>query len=290
MASNVEQVNTPAAFAKSSETTKSLVDEVASAATTAERRPEAAEELKALASKDATAFAALQRSDVVGRLWRLCAGEKTAAEDVEALCAKRDANRDAVLPPVLDALAEIALLRAPALLGQQLSTLPTVLAVCRSCGRPGAPSERASPERLCLLAGLRWLAALSTHPVSKHLLKQGLAELVVRALSLRTDQDLLLQCCVLSANVAADGSEQARALCRAKVPRLLSRLLVAEVRPELKEHAVAALNRITRSARGEPLDADEVIGPVALALLSHKPRENQRGRVATPLRGVTWIF
>ena len=96
MASNVEQVNTPAAFAKSSETTKSLVDEVAAAATTAERRPEAAEELKALASKDATAFAALQRSDVVGRLWRLCAPaerrrsfEKTTANHVAAAASPR---------------------------------------------------------------------------------------------------------------------------------------------------------------------------------------------------------
>mmetsp|Transcript_8743 Transcript_8743/g.26300 ORF Transcript_8743/g.26300 Transcript_8743/m.26300 type:complete len:365 (-) Transcript_8743:40-1134(-) len=271
MADRVEARATPAAHAKKLQRASALIEEVAGIKTEAARRGEAAEELKDLATTDAAAFAALTKSDVVTRLWRLVAldgGRAAGPEDVEQLVSRRDARRDAVLPGVLAALAEIALLNAPALLGQQLSTLATVMAVCRHCGRPGAASERASPERLSMLASLRWLAALSTHPVTTHLLKQGLAPLIVQALSLRTDQEVLLQCCVLAANVASDGAEQAGALCRARIPRLLSRLLVAEVRPELKEHAVAALNRVARAARGEPLDSDELIGPVALARLA----------------------
>lgn len=270
-ATEAEAVATPAASAKDTASAKALIEECCSKTTEAERRGKAAEELRALASRNATAFSELQRSQVVSRSWRLVAASNTP-DDAPALCSVRDERRDAILPPVLEALSELALLRSPPLLGQQLSTLPTVMAVCRHCGRPGAPSERAAPERLSLLAALRWLAAVSTHPITAHLLKQGLAQLIVQCLSLRTDQDLLLQCCVLAANVASDGPGPTGQLCRAKVPRLLSRLLVAEGRAEVKEHAVAALNRIANAACGKALDADMVSGPVALAQLASSDR------------------
>ena len=271
MSAIAEAQTTPLAAAKDLKTTKALIDECCAKDTEADRRGKAAEELRALASRNATAFTELQRSQIVSRSWRLVAATNTP-DDAPALCSVRDERRDAILPPVLEALSEIALLRSPPLLGQQLSTLPTVMAICRHCGRPGAPSERAAPERLSLLAALRWLAAISTHPVTSHLLKQGLALLIVQSLSLRTDQDILLQCCVLAANVASDGANQAGELCRAKVPRLLSRLLVADGRAEVKEHAVAALNRIANAARGEALDGELMSGPVALARLAASER------------------
>ena len=271
MSAIAEAQTTPLAAAKDLKTAKALIDECCAATTEADRRGKAAEELRALASRNATAFTELQRSQIVSRSWRLVAATNTP-DDAPALCSVRDERRDAILPPVLEALSEIALLRSPPLLGQQLSTLPTVMAVCRHCGRPGAPSERAAPERLSLLAALRWLAAISTHPVTSHLLKQGLALLIVQSLSLRTDQDILLQCCVLAANIASDGANQAGELCRAKIPRLLSRLLVADGRAEVKEHAVAALNRIANAARGEALDGELMSGPVALARLAASER------------------
>ena len=55
------------------------------------------------------------------------------------------------------------------------------------------------------------------------------------------------------------------------MPRL-SRLLVADGRAEVKEHAVAALNRVANAARGEALDGELMSGPVALARLAASDR------------------
>ena len=267
-----DATQTPAAHATAAASAKALLGEVTSPATEAERRCAASQELKDLATSDAAAFAALKGSDVVGACWRLVATDATARDGAAEMVARRDGNGDAVLPSVLDALAELALLRIPSLLGAQMSTLDTVLSICDHAGALGAPSERVSPERLALVAAYRWLAALSTHPVSGHLLKAGLGERLQKTLSLRTDKELLLQCCVVAANVAADGGDQAEALCACRIPRLLGRLLVVEANPDLKDHAVAAINRIARSARGERLDGDELIGPDAFAALAGAPR------------------
>ena len=155
MASTVEARATPAAHASAAGKAKALLGEVGSPSTEAARRCKAAQELRDFATSDATAFAALKGSDVVFELWRLVGDAKVGAEDVEALVGKRDGSRDPVLPSVLDSLAELALLKIPSLLGQQLSTLVTVMAVCKHCTARGAPSERASPERLALLGALR---------------------------------------------------------------------------------------------------------------------------------------
>ena len=145
MSAIAEAQTTPLAAAKDLKTAKALIDECCAKDTEADRRGKAAEELRALASRNATAFTELQRSQIVSRSWRLVAATNTP-DDAPELCSVRDERRDAILPPVLEALSEIALLRSPPLLGQQLSTLPTVMAICRHCGRPGAPSGGPRPS------------------------------------------------------------------------------------------------------------------------------------------------
>ena len=272
-AAKQQKATAPASSEVAEFSAKMLLSEVESPETECVRRCKAAQELRDLATSDAAAFAVLKGSDVVAACWRLVGDATTGAEDVAALVAKRDGNRDAILPSVLDALAELALVKVPHLLGQQMSSLVTVLAVARKCGAAGAPSERAVPERLALLAATRWLAAISTHPVTTHLLKSGLCDLLKECFTMRTDQEVLLQCCVLTANVAADGGSQAQALCEARLPRLISRLLVASCAAELKEHAVAALNRVANAACDEDLGQAETIGPLALAKLATSDRK-----------------
>ena len=117
MSAIAEAQTTPLAAAKDLKTTKALIDECCAKDTETDRRGKAAEELRALASRNATAFTELQRSQIVSRSWRLVAATNTP-DDAPALCSVRDERRDAILPPVLEALSEIALLRSSPLLGQ----------------------------------------------------------------------------------------------------------------------------------------------------------------------------
>ncbi len=104
MSAIAEAQTTPLAAAKDLKTTKDLIEECCAATTEAERRGKAAEELRALASRNATAFTELQRSQIVSRSWRLVAATNTP-DDAPALCSVRDERRDAILPPVLEALS-----------------------------------------------------------------------------------------------------------------------------------------------------------------------------------------
>ena len=77
MSAIAEAQTTPLAAAKDLKTAKALIDECCAATTEADRRGKAAEELRALASRNATAFTELQRSQIVSRSWRLVAATNT---------------------------------------------------------------------------------------------------------------------------------------------------------------------------------------------------------------------
>lgn len=231
-------------------------------------RVEAAARLRELWESDAGVASRLVEANVVGRLWLEATGD-TASPDAASLISRRGAQQKLVLPVVLGALSELALVREPALVAQQLSALSTVLAVAETAGRPGAPSQKASPERRALVAVMRWLSAISTAPVTAHLVRSGVPSLARRSLETRVDDEILVHTCALVANIAADHADLAAALCDHKIPRLLARLVVEpSASAEAKEYAVAAANRVARSANSTGQDAPLAILPDALALLA----------------------
>lgn len=234
-----------------------------------DKRVEAAARLRELWESDAGVGGRLVKSNVVGQLWLEATGA-TASPDIQSLINRRDAQDRLVLPGVLGALSELAFIREPALVAQQLSALSTALAVAESASRPGAASHRASPERAALVAVMRWLSAVSTAPITSFLVKSGVPSLARRSLETRVDDEILVHTCVLVANIAADHADLAAALCDHKIPRLLARLVVEPTAsPEAKEYAVAAANRVARSVSSSvDQDAPLDILPDALALLA----------------------
>ena len=219
------------------------------------------EERRSLAAKlvETSEPGFLAESLVVGKLWSLVVSSSNNPETMIG---------NAVLPGVLAALAELALPRHEALIGQQLSSLKVVLSIVRVASEPTTGS-RSSPEREALAGGMRWLAAVSTHPVTKLLVDQGITDLIRRSLSLRVDDEILIHTTNICANVAADHPDLAVALCRATIPRLLARLVCEpSASAEAKDRAVIAVNRVTKSLLRRNDHDDTKPLPDALADLS----------------------
>ncbi|KAJ1461559.1 hypothetical protein M885DRAFT_506559 [Pelagophyceae sp. CCMP2097] len=250
---------------------KCVVLEVCGAETLSKRRVKAAEEIFNAVRSNAISADDVAQSNVIAKAWQCAGRQGVAAADLVG-CA--DAQGEALLPSVLGALTELALIPEPALIGQNLAALRLVLDVAEFAARPGAGSERASADRLALVAALRWLAAVSTHPVTQHLLRSGVAELIQKTMSLRTDDEVLLHAAVLVGNIAADGPAQCEELCRAKLPRLVARL-VAEPHgaSEVKEQLVTAANALAHAANvadGAQTEC-ELVAPLAFAKLASSP-------------------
>uniref|UniRef100_A0A7S3JS11 Uncharacterized protein n=1 Tax=Aureoumbra lagunensis TaxID=44058 RepID=A0A7S3JS11_9STRA len=213
--------------------------------------------------------ALIARENIVGKLWAII-----IVEDIKKII------ENSQTPGVLNALAELALPQCPPLIAQELSALDMIVQLINHCSAPGMPTHKASSERRVLISCWRLIAALSTHPITKHLLTKGLDVLARQALELRTDDEILLHVSTFCSNTASDHLELALTLCDARIPRLLARLICeVQVAAEVKEHIVVAANSFAKSCNPDFTHQEDIFlrFPDALAALA----SSSQSRAAT---------
>ena len=210
-----------------------------------------------------------------------------AARHILAVCETAGADSAEVQTALL-LLAELALLPAPALLGQSMSTLGSLVALIDEAGAGGIILGRASPQRGALIGALRVVLALSTHrALAPHLAgPAGIPARIARLMSIHADPEILTLALALASNLCDSGAE-AVALCVAKFPRLVTRLIANAGTPsELKEDAVAALRRLTAALGGTAACEPPETLPALLAVLASGGGGGGGGRWAACREGV----